>query len=101
MIRFAEEAIADLERILEFNLERDPARAPDPIEKVRSAVLVLEEHPEIGRPVQGSSLRELIISHGGTGYIALYEFSPSEGMVRVTALRHQREAGYRQGPAYG
>ena len=95
MIVFAEEALSDLERIFEFNFERDPAAALDHVEKVRSAVLVLEAHPEIGRPLRGSALRELVISYGKSGYIALYEHSPAEGLVRVAAIRHQREAGYR------
>ena len=96
MIVFAEEALADLERIFEFNFERDPATALDHVAKVRSAVLILEDHPEIGRPAgKGASLRELIISHGKSGYLALYEYSPAERLVRVLAVRHQREAGYR------
>ena len=96
MIVFADEALADLERIFEFNFERDPATALDHIAKVRSAVLILEEHPEIGRPAgNGTSLRELIISHGKTGYLALYQYSRAEHLVRVLAVRHQREAGYR------
>ncbi len=78
MIVFADEALADLERIFEFNFDRDPASAGEHLEKVSSAVLLLEEHPEIGRPVSGSTLRELIISHGHTGYVALYEHSPGE-----------------------
>ena len=97
MIVFAGEALADLERIFEFNLARDPATALDHIEKVRSAVLVLEVHPEIGRPVPGSTLRELVISYGKSGYVALYEYSAGEGLLRVAAIRHQREAGYRPG----
>lgn len=98
MIVFAQEALADLERIFEFNFERDPATALDHIGKIRSAVLVLEEHPEIGRPIGGGSrLRELVISHGKSGYVALYEHSSVEGLVRVAAIRHQREAGYRGG----
>ena len=98
MILFAGEALADLDLIIEFNLERDPASALDHIDKVRSAVLLLDAHPEIGRPVGGSPLRELIISYGNTGYVALYEHSPAEGLVRIAAIRHQREAGYRGGP---
>ena len=97
MIIFSEEALADLERIFEFNLERDPASALEHLAKVRSAVLVLEEHPEIGRRVSGSTLRELVISYGSSGYIALYEHSPTEGLVRIAAIRHQRESGYRGG----
>lgn len=96
MIVFAEEAFADLERIFDFNLERDPATALDHLAKVRTAVLILDEHPEIGRPAQaGSPLRELIVSYGKSGYVVLYEPSPAEKLVRVLAIRHQREAGYR------
>jgi plasmid stabilization system protein ParE len=96
VIVFAEEAFDDLERIFEFNHERDPATALAHIEAVRSAVLILEAHPGIGRPTgAGSALRELVISHGETGYIALYEHAPVENLVRVVAIRHQREAGYR------
>ena len=96
MIVFAEEALADIERIFEFNFERDPATALDHVEKIRSAVVLLEEHPEIGRTAaRGSRLRELVISYGKSGYVALYEHSLAEGIVRVVAVRHQREAGYR------
>jgi plasmid stabilization system protein ParE len=97
VIVFAGEALADLERIFEFNFARDPATALDHIGKVRSAVLVLQNHPEIGRPVAGSTLRELVISYGKSGYVALYEYSAGEGLLRVAAIRHQREAGYRPG----
>jgi addiction module RelE/StbE family toxin len=96
VIVFAEEALADLERIFGFVFERDPDTALEHLAKIRSAVLALDDHPEIGRPAApGSTLRELIISHGRSGYVALYEFSPQAQIVRVVAIRHQREAGYR------
>jgi plasmid stabilization system protein ParE len=96
VIVFAEDALADLERIFEFDFDHDPARALEGIARIRSAVLVLDEHPEIGRPVgAGSTLRELVISRGKTGYIALYEYAAANHVVRVVAVRHQREAGYR------
>jgi len=96
VIVFAPEALADMERILEFNLQRDPATALGHLEKIRSAVLILHQHPKIGRSIgRGSRLRELVISHGNSGYIALYEYSPADELIRVAAVRHQREAGYR------
>jgi plasmid stabilization system protein ParE len=96
VIVFAEEAFGDLEQIFDFNFERDPATAMAHVEAVRSAVLILETHPMIGRPTGASSaLRELIISHGDSGYVALYEHAPAEDLVRIVAIRHQREAGYR------
>lgn len=97
MIVFDEEALGDLERIFEFNFDRDPATALQHIEGIRDAVLILDAHPEIGRRAgRNSGLRELVISHGASGYIALYEYSPAEGLIRVAAIRHQREAGYRR-----
>ena len=105
MIVFAEEALADLEGIFEFNFERDPETALDHTEAIRTAILVLERHPEIGRLIRSAGrlgrsrlsppLRELVISQGKTGYIALYEYSPVDKLVRMAAIRHQREAGYR------
>ena len=56
---------------------------------------MLETHPEIGRKVSaGSPLRELVISRGQAGYIALYEYSPAVNRIRILAVRRQREAGY-------
>lgn len=95
MIIFSEEALADLEKIFEFNAERGPAVALDHIDKIQSAVTVLEVHPEIGRRIAaGSPLRELIIARGQAGYVALYEYSPTANRIRILAVRHQREAGY-------
>lgn len=46
-----------------------------------------------GRRVEGD-LRELVISYGKTGFIALYRFDVQRDEVRILALRHQREIGY-------
>jgi len=97
VILFDEGAQADLERIFEFNFERDPKSALQHIEKIMEAVLILDRHPAIGRRVSGAPpLRELVISHGRSGYVALYDHSMAEEVVRVVAIRHQREAGYRE-----
>ena len=96
MIVFDTEALDDLDRIFEFLAEHDPEAAVDHIERLRGAIMVLDMHPRIGRPVDSSStLRELVISQGRSGYIALYEYSEAEQMIRVVAVRHQREVGYR------
>lgn len=95
MIIFSEEALSDLEKIFEFNAEYDPEMALDRIEKIRSAVMVLELHPEIGKRVTaGSPLRELVIARGQAGFVALYEYSPVANRIRILAVRHQHEAGY-------
>ncbi len=95
MIHFSDGALADLEKIFDFNAERNLAAALDHIDKIQSAVTVLEVHPEIGRRVAaGSPLRELVISRGQAGYIALYEYSPVANRISILAVRHQREAGH-------
>jgi plasmid stabilization system protein ParE len=47
----------------------------------------------LGRRVHGD-IRELVISFGQTGYIALYRFVVPQDEVRVLAIRHQREIGF-------
>jgi plasmid stabilization system protein ParE len=61
---------------------------------IRGAIEMLGAHPLVGRYVHGD-LRELVISYGRTGYVALYRFLPPRDEVRVLAIRHQREIGYR------
>jgi plasmid stabilization system protein ParE len=46
-------------------------------------------HPLLGRPA-GHGLRELLISRGRTGYVALYQYDAATDAVVVLAVRHQR-----------
>ena len=95
MIEFSDAAQADLEKIFSFNQESDPDTALDHMDKIRSAIRILDTHPEIGRRrYSHSRLRELVISHGQSGYIALYAYYPATSRIRITAIRHQRGAGY-------
>ena len=73
--------------------EKTPEVAIASAAAIRSAIETLATHPLIGRRVEGD-LRELVISYGDTGYIALYRFDIQRDQVRVLALRHQREIGY-------
>lgn len=86
--------MADLERLGEFLLEQVPETAPEMFSRVTDAISILADHPLIGRRVEGE-LRELVISHGNSGYLALYRFDPVRAVVRLLRIRHQREAGYR------
>jgi plasmid stabilization system protein ParE len=91
---YAAEALADLERIIEFLLEAAPESAVAALKQIRSAVTILEAHPHIGRGVE-KHLRELVVTHGASGYLALYRHDAGRDLVRVLRIRHQREAGYR------
>jgi plasmid stabilization system protein ParE len=86
-------ALANLERAFDFLAENDPEAAVAAAEAIRSAIEALARHPLIGRPVS-NRLRELVISFGRTGYVALYRFLPARDEVRILAFRHQRELDY-------
>ncbi len=91
---YSPEALADFERIVEHLLDRAPESAGKALTRIRSAVQVLADHPEIGRRVDRQR-RELVVSHGATGYLALYRHDLRTEVVRILRIRHQREAGYR------
>lgn len=60
---------------------------------IRTAVEGLAAHPFIGRRIEGD-VRELIISFGRTGCVALYRYHVHRDEVRLLALRSQRELCY-------
>jgi plasmid stabilization system protein ParE len=91
---YAKQALVDLERLSDLLLEADPQAAQDTAELIFDALEILPLHPEIGRKVH-FGLRELVISRGRTGYLALYRFLPHIDRILVLALRHQRESGYK------
>ena len=90
---YSEHAFADLERLADFLAEIDPVFALETVVTIQDAVAILERHPLIGRPCE-HGLRELVISRGRTGYVALYDFLEADNAVLVLAIRHQREAGF-------
>lgn len=88
------EAADDLDRLVDFLLIDWPLVAASTVDMVVDALGILAQHPKIGRPVT-QGLRELVISRGKSGYLALYDYDEQNDIVLVLALRHQREAGYR------
>lgn len=91
---FAEQALVNLERLSDFLVETDPQAAQETTVLIFEALELLVHHPEVGRKVHFGQ-RELVISRGRTGYLALYRFLPHLDRILVLALRHQRESGYK------
>jgi plasmid stabilization system protein ParE len=90
---YSARGIEKLAHAFEFLLAGNPTAAEAAAEAIASAVNTLAAHPLVGRRIE-ADLRELVISFGVTGYIALYRFAVQEDTVRVLALRHQQEIGY-------
>lgn len=86
-------SLAHLERAFQFLRDDNPQAALDAVPAIRTAVDALAAHPLLGRRVQGD-IRELVISYGRTGYVALYRFVVARDEVRILAIRHQRELGF-------
>ena len=93
VISYAPRASSDLQRLVDFLAESDPSAAAQTAELIVSAVEALQHHPLLGRPVE-SGFRELVISRGRSGYLALYRYDEAVDRVLVLTIRHQREAGY-------
>jgi len=92
------EAAADLDRLFDFVLERELERdrgdlslAEQALPAIRAGFAPLKTLPFMCRKAgRGPFLRELIISFGRSGYVALIEIESGTDVV-VVAGRHQLE----------
>jgi len=90
---YSRQAFADIEALTDFLATNDPLAASQTADLLMEAISLLERHPLIGRQIE-QGLRELVISRGKTGYVALYRFREIDDLVMILSIRHQREAGY-------
>lgn len=98
---FSPEAEEDLGRLFDYVLERElnshtgnldlPERA---IQAIRKGGEFLAHSPFSCRKAGDSSfVRELLISFGATGYVALFEIQGNQQVI-IGVVRHQREDDY-------
>jgi plasmid stabilization system protein ParE len=96
-VRFTLRAEADLLRLYDFLLEHDVDTADRALNAIREALRLLEQFPFSCRKaaggLHGPRLREMVISFGASGYVALFEIEDAS-TVTITAIRHQRENDY-------
>jgi plasmid stabilization system protein ParE len=99
-VEFTPEADEDLGRLFDFLLERaltleGALRAYEAIEVLRVvAASHLSTTPYSYRKVgQRSTLRELIVPFGSTGYVLRFDIRTPE-LVLVVGARHQREEDF-------
>jgi plasmid stabilization system protein ParE len=100
-VRLTRDAEADLKRLFDFILEREPARESGDLElaeqalaAIRAGLATLKTSPFTCRKAgQSPFLRELIIPFGRSGYVALFEIEGASDVV-VAAVRHQLEEDY-------
>jgi len=90
---YSSRSFSDLDRLTDFLIDTDPVAASETVDLIAEAVSILKRHPQIGCPLE-ENLRELVISRGKTGYVALYSYEAEHDTVLILAIRHQRESGF-------
>jgi len=95
-IVFAPAAIRDMRRLRDFLRHKDADAARRAGEAIRQGVRMLGTYPCMGRLVDElpEHYREWPIDFGNSGYVALCRID--DDMATILAVRHQKEAGYRQ-----
>jgi plasmid stabilization system protein ParE len=99
--QFSAAAEEDLERLFDFILQRElesaagfsdiPERA---LQAIKEGIGFLRTSPFACRKLAESPfIRELVITFGRSGYVALYEIV-DDSTVIIGAIRHQREDDY-------
>lgn len=100
-VQFSCAANEDLDQLFDFVVQREldsetgdlniPARA---LQSIKDGIRFLESSPFACRKVGANPfLRELIISFGNSGYVALFEIVDNTTVI-IGAIRHQREDDY-------
>jgi plasmid stabilization system protein ParE len=95
-VRFTAASRDDLLRLHRVLAERSPAAAASGQETIAQALEMLSRFPWSCRnstAVRGSRYREMVITFGASGYVALFEIEAEA--VTVLAVRHQRESDFR------
>ena len=91
-VRYTKAAKEDLLRLYEFLLENDFVAARSALEAIKKSINLLQDFPFTCRKASPANpfLREMVISFGADGYVALFEIE-ADNTVTILAVRHQRE----------
>ncbi len=94
-VRFTPEAKEDLAGLYAFLLEKDLYAAEKALNALSKGFDFLREFPFSCRKAipENPLLRELLVSFGNSGYVALFEIE-DQSTVTILAVRHQREDDY-------
>ena len=88
-------AARGLESCRLFLAHKSPEAARRASGIITQKIMLLEEMPDVGRPVPGYvGRRELTLEFGKSGYVALYHHDPAKDKVYILAFRHQKEGEY-------
>ena len=90
-LEYSLNALQDIKRLVDFLIDSDIIAALETFDMIDEAIQVLRRHPDIGRSTCSAGKRELVISRGKTGYVAIYKLDKLVDIVVILAIKHQRE----------
>jgi toxin ParE1/3/4 len=91
MIRFAPDAVSDIERVRQFLDVRNPDAARRAMRTIWSALERVQDIPELGRRTEDDSIRQIIIRFGAAGYVcAIHDPSWQRGHLGAAHLARPR-----------
>lgn len=95
-VRYTRAARDDLRRLYGFMLEQDMKAGQRAMAAIDKSIELLGSFPFTCRKAEPDNpfIRELLVSFGASGYVALYEIE-QDHTVTILAVRHQREDDYR------
>ena len=81
-VRYNRGAVADLDEILDFISERNPAAAAAQLLKFEAAARLISRNPEIVKPTMRHNLRRIVLGN----YLLVYEIGATE--ITIQYIRH-------------
>ncbi|MEQ7964905.1 type II toxin-antitoxin system RelE/ParE family toxin [Xanthomonas hortorum pv. pelargonii] len=87
-VEWTQFALEDLDAVIDYIAQDNPARAYDFAAEIYDKTLVLEQYPELGRPGRPglpAGVRELVVHQN---YIVLYRVLASAGIVEILRVKH-------------
>jgi len=92
-LEWSDEALADLDRFVEFLGRERPSLAKIVATEIIDKVQVLSEHPQLGRPIAGrEEYRQIVLQVLGAAYVFQYRFDGRRlVMLRVYHARESRK----------
>lgn len=91
------EAAADLDRLRDFLIPRNPSAAARVARQILQGVNLLEKYPEAGRPVEDPpGFRDLFIPFGSRGYVLRYRLNQDKNIAIVRVWHASEDRASRQ-----
>jgi plasmid stabilization system protein ParE len=87
----AREAVADLERLHAFLVNKNPRAAQRAVAAISNALHSLDVFPDRGRPSGIAGARELVVPFGRLAYVVRYAHLAERDEIVILRIWHGRE----------